>query len=1337
MKFIQNRIILSIFILTILSSQNSLAQSGSLHFRDITIEDGLSNNSVLCITQDSRGFMWFGTLDGLNRYDGYHFKTYKKDPNDPDSISFTYITSIFEDSKGILWIGTGFSGLKRYDIEQDRFIYYRLDVNDSTSISSNHFIEAIYEDRQGRLWIGTMRGLNQYDAENDRFIRYTNTIDDSSGIRPEYITCILEDSKDNFWLGTKGGGLLLFDRETRVAVRFKHDPGNRKSINNNYISSIFEDDDGVLWVGTDNGYNRLTYSEDEITFEQDKKGIPPKISSKRVFGLYERIGNSNIRHAILQADYVDNQGNIWIGTLYGGVKFYNSAQDAFHTYKFQPGDTGGLNNRSVMALHERADGNLWIGVDHGGLHLYDRINNSFTHYPLNPEKPDDPFDENITDIEEDSYGNLWISTWTQGAYKIEKGTGRSTHYTLEPNNPSSLNCPILYTIYEDSWKKLWIGTYGKGISLYDRTNDCFIASNKIYKHFVRKFYEDSQGNLWVGTNPGLFLFNRDSLTFREWLRDPNDKNSLSNHWIATLFEDSRNNLWIGTFCGLNRFDRENDIFEAYTMKDGLPDNNITGILEDNKGHLWLSTHFGLSKFDPVNKTFQNFDVNDGLQGDQFNPNACVKTQTGELIFGGTNGFTLFHPDSIKNIENIPPVVITDFQIFNETVRPGDLKSPLQKAVNLTDVIKLSHFQHSISFEFAVLDFINPKNNKYKYILEGLNKNWIVTDADHRVATFTNLDPGEYVFRVIGANNKGIWNTTGVSIKIIITPPWYQTVWAYIIYVLFAIALVYVVWQAQLRKIHLRNELKMKQFETGKLQELDQLKSRFFANISHEIRTPLTLILSPLEQLLSETSKETRKKYLQIMHRNSQQLLRMINQLLDFSKLEAGRMFLKAKEENLIPLLRGITYSFSSLAERKQISLTFRCDQDTIPAMVDRDKLEKIMTNLLSNAFKFTDNGGKISVLLSLVSYDQRIEIQVKDTGKGIAAKDLDHIFDRYYQAHEEDGQAGTGIGLALVKELVEIHHGRISVQSETGKGSSFIIHLPIGKDDFRSDEIIMDGKTEAFQIEPVQEKSPVKSTRKATDSSKKNLPIVLIVDDTEDVRTYIRGFLESDYQMNEALDGEDGFQNAIETIPDLVISDVMMPKMDGFQLCGKIKTDERTSHIPVILLTARASEGSKLQGLETGADDYLVKPFNARELKVRIYNLIEQRRKLRERFTREINLSPKEIAVTSADERFLERAIAIIENNMNEPGFGVELLGNQIGLSHSQLHRKIRALTNHSPVELIRLFRLKRAASLLRQKTGNITEIAYEVGFNNPAYFAECFRKQYGRSPSEYAKENL
>ena len=627
------------------------------------------------------------------------------------------------------------------------------------------------------------------------------------------------------------------------------------------------------------------------------------------------------------------------------------------------------------------------------------------------------------------------------------------------------------------------------------------------------------------------------------------------------------------------------------------------------------------------------------------------------------------------------------------------------------------------------------------MLEGFNKDWIETDAGHRVATFTNLNPGKYIFRVIGSNNKRVWNYEGASVKIIITPPWWETTLAYILYVLLIGLIVWLIWKAQLRRVHIRHELQMKQFEADKLLELDQMKSRFFANISHEIRTPLTLILGPLEQLVSEATKEKWKNQLKIMSRNARNLLGLINQLLDFSKLESGKMTLKAKELNIVPLLKGMVYSFDSLAKRKQITLAFTSEKEVIRVYIDTEKLEKIMANLLSNAFKFTADGGKIAVQLSYVQQGKKIiEIRVTDTGIGIAPEHLNHIFDRYYRVDDKNEKTGTGIGLALTKELVELHYGQISVQSEPGKGTTFIIHLPRGKEYLKADEIDTEKETTLPSLESVQEQieSTIEEAEKAPDDriesteKKKELPVLLIVEDTEDVRNYLRGFLAPHYKLEEAPDGKEGMEKAIESLPDLVISDVMMPKMDGFQLCEKLKTDERTSHIPVILLTARAAEASKLEGLETGADDYLVKPFSAKELTIRIKNLIDQRQKLRERFTRDITLSPKDISVTSADERFLNRAIEIIENNMSDPDFDVDVFGKEIAFSHSQLRRKLKALTSQSPVEFIRTLRLKRAASLLEQAYGNVAEISYEVGFNNPSYFAECFRKQFGKSPSEY-----
>jgi signal transduction histidine kinase/AraC-like DNA-binding protein len=704
------------------------------------------------------------------------------------------------------------------------------------------------------------------------------------------------------------------------------------------------------------------------------------------------------------------------------------------------------------------------------------------------------------------------------------------------------------------------------------------------------------------------------------------------------------------------------------------------------------------------------------------------------------GIVTFTPEQVKINETPPKIVLTDFRVFNESLAQGE-GSPLKEDISVCKEIHLEHWQNDISIECTALHFSNPQKNQYAFWLENYDDDWY-KNGTNRTASYTNLNPGEYIFHARAANSDNIWYTEGISLRIIINPPWWKTAWAYISYILTLILIVFLVWKQQMRRVQLRHELRMKQFEAEKLHEVDQLKSRFFVNISHEFRTPLTLIIGPLEQLISEAMKEKWKKQLKLVYNNSRQLLQLINQLLDFSKLEEGRMTLKAAEVNIIPLLKGLVYSFDSMARRKKIELTFHSEYEHIPVYVDKDKLEKIVSNLLSNAFKFTAVGGKIAVkAIQIPGVEEKnsiLEIHVSDTGLGIGKEHLSHIFDRYYQADKKRRQTGTGIGLALVKELVELHHGHITAESEPGKGSLFILQLPLGRAHLTSEEIASDLIDEYNQTEWMKEETMIEEVHtlpvKEAGSKDRNKPLILVVEDTEDVRIYIRDLLISGYRVAEADDGETGLEKAFNILPDLIISDVMLPGMDGFVLCEKLKTDEHTSHIPIILLTARASEDSKLEGLETGADDYLVKPFNSKELKVRIGNLIEQRRKLRERFIRDVNLSPKELAFTSADERFLEKALSIIENRMSDPLFGVGDLSKEINMSISSLYRKILALTGQSPIEFIRTFRLKRAANLLKQKYGNIAQITYEVGFNNPSYFARCFRQQYGVSPSEYAK---
>jgi signal transduction histidine kinase/DNA-binding response OmpR family regulator len=846
--------------------------------------------------------------------------------------------------------------------------------------------------------------------------------------------------------------------------------------------------------------------------------------------------------------------------------------------------------------------------------------------------------------------------------------------------------------------------------------------------------------LWIGSfGGGLMKYNRDTDDFSFYKNDPKDHNSLSSNSIASICEDKNGILWIGTNgSGLNRFDKKNNQIKRYREKDGLPNEIINGILSDDSGNLWMSTGKGISKFNIKSESFYNFDKYDGLQDNEFNAWAYFKDSSGRMYFGGINGFNSFHPDELSKNPNIPQIVITNLRILHKPVAIGydaflDRKV-LEKSITETKVLELAYDENILSFEIAALDFHRPQKNKYAYILEGFDKQWIYADAFHRELTYTNLEPGKYILRVKGSNNDGVWNEAGVSLEINIHAPWWARWWAYLLYG-FVITFIFgASTRFYLNREKLRNQLNLEHEHAIKLEEVDKMKSNFYANISHEFRTPLMLILGPLEKLATKLSDEESTKQVVRIRVNAKRLLNLINQLLDLARLEAKKLKLKASRGNIAQFVERLIKEFYSITEQRDISLKILMDKENITAYFDKEKLEKIITNVMSNAVKFTPNGGKITVRLAETPH-RNVEIIVRDSGIGIPAVELNKIFDRFYQvdgSHTREHE-GTGIGLALVKEFVELHRGQISIDSIEGHWTEVKLCFPLGKEHLKDEEIV---ETDEFIEEGIDDIEEFTRDELEAEECENNLvdkTIVLVVEDNHDLREYIKDDLKGIYHVEEAANGEQGLRKAEKLIPDLIVSDIMMPIMDGYELTRKLRGDEKTSHIPIILLTAKSDRESKLEGLGLGVDDYLTKPFDTQELLARIKNLIETRRLLQEKFgSGSVVLhKPEKAKLSFLDQQFLDRVMMVIDQHISEEEFSIEEFGKDVGMSRSQMHRKLKALTGKSTSLYLRTVRLAKAKQMIEQKRANISEISYQVGFSSPAYFSRCFKEEFGHSPSD------
>jgi len=1308
----------SFLIILILLPHRSHPQQAGLPFESVSLEEGMPT-AVQCILQDRTGYLWFATWSGLYKHDGYSFVSYKHDLDDTTSLFENTLSVVFEDKEGVLWIGS-YLGLERFDPRSETFVRYTPNPSDTGDNKSNQ-VSAICEDANGLLWVGSGNGVYQFDRATEKFTCLRHDSTDPGSISHNSVYAIHEDRGGTLWFGTKRG-LDKLDDATGKFIHLWEDPN--KIITSDpkfWTHSIFEDAAGTIWLGTERGlvecnprertfFNYLFIPKDPINSITSicQDGVSGSLWLATTDGLFSFDTKSKtFTHYDSEANYVygERSGTLWVGTR-TELKKLNRTRQPFRKY---------ASKAMVCAVCNGTEGILWM-YNNPGWTKFDIRKERFVPYSFG----------------RDSFFYVW-NFGSDFSFRTPDGG----LYIKDSLGNITLSLDSSWKEYLRSVSFGWKGS--KGYWGGCRTGDLYLwepKTNRVLKvknlkQSIYWIYEDSFGLLWIATYMDrLFCYNHGKDSLAEFVSDPRNASSLSGKQINHIYEDKKGRLWLATTSGLNRYERSTNSFVHFTKQDGLLSNDIRGILEGDHGWLWLNTSKGISRFDPETHQFKNYDVSYGIEPptDVFYGVGC-KTRNGEMYFGGAKGFTRFHPDSIELNPFIPPIVITSLKTFDRPFR-------------FSGEVCLPHNENFISFEFAALSFVSPERNRYAYMMEGLDKDWVYSGT-RRFASYPGLEPGDYVFRVKGSNNDGVWNEAGTSISIVIAPPWWKTLWAYLLYAIMALSLVYVAWKMQMKRIRMIHEYEMSRFEAEKLHEVDEMKSRFFENISHEFRTPLTLILGPVKQIIETTDRESVRNDLRVVHKNANRLLGLVNQLLDISKLESGSMKLRAVLQDFIPLLKALALSFASYAERKRITLTFNSTDDEILTYIDREKIEKIITNILSNAFKFTPEGGRIDV--GVTKDEDCVNVRISDTGIGIPVDKILKIFDRFYQvdgSHTRE-QEGTGIGLSLTKELVELHKGHIGVESEEGKGSTFIVRIPLGKEHLKPEEIC-EPEPEEERTHPARGQASFMSEETAQQGqattakpdigviTQKEKPLLLIVEDNADVRHYIHNNVKKEYRILEAIDGEDGWQKSIENMPDVIVSDVMMPRMDGFALCEKLKKDERTSHIPVILLTAKASSQDKIEGYQTGADDYIMKPFEPEEVNARIGNLLEQRKRIHEHFRKHGLFEIEGEKITPVDQKFLQNTVAAITEQMSEAGFGVETLAAKMAVSPSVLLKKVEALVGEPPIELIKRTRLNKAAQLIESKFGNISEIALEVGFSNPSYFAECFKKQFGCTPSHY-----
>ncbi|WP_443936782.1 hybrid sensor histidine kinase/response regulator transcription factor [Pedobacter sp. MW01-1-1] len=1318
----------------------SLKAQNPISFNNLTVENGLSQNSVMAVAQDSIGFIWLGTRDGLNRYDGNTFKVYKSDPKNLKTIIAGEITTIATDARGTIWIGTT-NGLCQYDKKNDVFI------------QPNKFpkvlVETIQMDAENNIWVGTRMGIFIYSEKEN----YTKPLHYSLGNSAANNVFAIYSYKNTIWVGTWTGLYCLMKKGNTYQKQKISLP---KEISEN-ISAIAQEKNGDLWIGSANGLARYTPSKKTFkTFHHnhksnslihndirelffDKKGTfwigtqagLSILNTKTLFFTNyqndpenEKSLSFNSIHHIFQ----DRDQNIWIGTYFGGVNISHPLSSTFKVYRESKSQTS-IRSSVISSIIEDKNKNLWIGTEGGGLNYFNKKNQTFQSYTNDPASPTS-ISSNIIKVickEPNGSDNLFIGTNGGGLNYFSALTKQFDHI-ININSSGKKNFSEVLALSFDKNGRLWIGNLN-GLSYLEKKNGKYLQQTK--RSFLDKYlknkqvlslYSDTKNNLWIGTNGGLFKYNLDTKVFASYKKGQNNPNKLYSDYINCITESENGFILIGTRQGISIYNLLKQTFKTYLQKDGLINNNVVGIVEDKHQNLWISTTNGLSELNLKTQQFRNYTKSDGLAGNEFNGRSFFKDSSGQIFLGGIKGLTSFYPEDIQINKFTSPLVFSGLHLFNKQVNVNGPDNLLAENIHSVKQINFNYNQNHFTIDFALLNYVKSDKNKYAYKLEGFDRNWNYTNASQ--ASYSNLPWGTYTFLVKAFNNDGIPGLHFISKKITIKPPLWATWWAYSLYLAIFCFILFLI----VRYFFLKALLK-------KTEEVQQMKLSFFTNVSHEIRTPLTLIFGSLERLIKNSSKtpEINEQVISIKN-NADRLLRLVNELMEFRKTETGNLKLNLINQDIVFFLKEIFNSFKHLAESRGINYEFRSDTTEEIISFDKWQMEKVFFNLLSNAFKFTKNDGKIT--LQIKKENQKIKIMVLDNGVGIPKSAQAELFRDFFQVDMPSSQhIGSGIGLALSRSIVQAHGGEILLESipETreNKGETcFTVVLSEKTSNLTKENFVVDSSyVKNLYLPPI---STPNITASNTQNAKQN-ETILIVEDNLEIRQLLDSLISTNYSVITCDNGLTGWEMAVEQLPDLIICDIMMPIMNGLELCKKIKTDERTAHIPFILLTAKSSHEQKVSGLSTGADSYITKPFSLELLSLNVNNLIQSRKITRKKFKESTGIEPVESSLSEVDQNFILKITNLIENKISDDFFGVPELAKEIGISQPVLYKKIRALTDLSVNDFIKTVKLKKALKLLQEQVHSVSEIAFLVGFNDPKYFSREFKKQYGQTPKSYS----